>query len=93
VGFAVSVAGVVGSDAPASGDLGRSVALPLVPGLRKGDPARGVPLREDGFEGRLMVGLSHDEKKSSSSPAGVLLPSLAPASGASVITTSSGYLR
>ena len=75
-----------------SGDFGRSVPLPFVPGLRKGDPTRGVPLREGGFEGRLMVGLSHEEKKSSSSPAGVLLPSLPVTSGTSVTTTSLGYL-
>ena len=87
-GFA---AGVLDSEPPTSGDLGRSVPLPLAPGLRKGDPTFGVPVREGGFEGRLMVGLSHDEKKSSSSPAGVLLPSL-PVSGTSVITTSLGYL-
>jgi hypothetical protein len=87
-GFA---AGVVDSEPPTSGDLGRSVALPLAPGLRKGDPTLGVPVREGGFDGRLMVGLSHEEKKSSSSPAGVLLPSL-PVSGTSVMTTSLGYL-
>lgn len=77
--------------AATSGDLGRSAPLPATPpGFRKGDWARGVPVREGGFEGRLMVGLSHEEKKSSSSPAGVL-PSLVPAtSGTSVITTSSG---
>lgn len=87
-GFA---AGVVVSKLPASGDFGRSVPLPLAPGLRKGDVALGVPVREGGFEGRLIVGLSHEEKKSSSSPAGVLVPSL-PVSGTSVITTSLGYL-
>ena len=86
-GFA---AGVLASDAPSKGDLGGSVALPFAPGLRKGEPVRGVPVREGGFEGRLMVGLSHEEKKSSSSPAGVLVPSLPVASGASVITTSLG---
>jgi hypothetical protein len=86
-GFA---AGVVPSAAPTRGDLGRSVALPFAPGLRNGDPARGVPVREGGFEGRLIVGLSHEEKKSSSSPAGVLVPSLPAASGTSVMTTSLG---
>lgn len=64
--------------------------MPFAPGLRKGEPVRGVPVREGGLEGRLMVGLSQEEKKSSSSPAGVLAPSLADASGASVITTSLG---
>jgi hypothetical protein len=87
-GFA---AGVLDSEPPTSGDLGRSVPLPLAPGFRKGDPTFGVPVREGGFDGRLMVGLSHEEKKSSSSPAGVLVPSV-PVSGTSVITTSLGYL-
>lgn len=86
-GFA---AGVLASDDPTRGDLGRSVALPLAPGFRKGEPARGVPVREGGFEGRLIVGLSHEEKKSSSSPAGVLVPSLPGVPVTSVITTSSG---
>lgn len=85
-GFA---AGVAVSELPARGDFGRSV--PLAPGLRKGDAALGVPVREGGFEGRLIVGLSQEEKKSSSSPAGVLVPSL-PGSTTSVITTSLGYL-
>lgn len=90
-GFAAGVvAGVLPSAAPTSGDLGRSVALPFAPGFRKGDPVRGVPVRDGGFEGRLIVGLSHEEKKSSSSPAGVLAPSLPAASGASVISTSLG---
>jgi len=90
-GFAAGTAvGVFGSEPPASGDFGRSVPLGLA-GLRKGDPTFGVPVREGGFEGRLIVGLSHDEKKSSSSPAGVLVPSL-PVSTTSVITTSFGYL-
>ena len=84
--------GVEGSEVPASGDFGRAVASPFAPGFRKGDCARGVPVREGGFEGRFTVGLSHEEKKSSSSPAGVLVPSLLVASGTSVITTSSGYL-
>ena len=87
-GFA---AGVLDSEPPTSGDLGRSVPLLLTPGLRKGDPIFGVPVRDGGFEGRLIVGLSQEEKKSSSSPAGVLLPSLL-ISGTSVITTSPGYL-
>lgn len=44
--------------------------------------------------GRLIDGLSQDEKKSSSSasPAAVELPSFGVATIASVITTSSGYL-
>lgn len=84
-------AGAVDSVEPAvRGDFGRSAPLPFVPGLRNGEPARGVPVREGGFEGRLIVGLSHEEKKSSSSPAGVFVPSLLVTSGTSVITTSVG---
>lgn len=86
-------AGVVGSDVPASGDLGRVAASPFAPGLRKGDWARGVPVREGGLDGRFIVGLSQEEKKSSSSLAGVLVPSLPVCSIESVITTSSGYLQ
>jgi hypothetical protein len=86
-------AGVAGSEAAERGDLGRAVPLPLASGLRNGDAARGVPTREGGFDGRLMVGLSQEEKKSSSlSPAGVLVPSEPVPSTTSVITTSLGYL-
>jgi hypothetical protein len=93
-GFAAEgiAAAVVGAE---SGDLGRAVPFPLAGALRNGDGDwdRGVAAREGGLEGRLIVGLSQEEKKSSSlSPAGVLVPSLAD-SGMSVITTSSGYLR
>lgn len=69
--------------------------MPLDEALRKGEPVRlpaaGVPVREGGLLGRLMVGLSQDEKKSSSSPAGVLEPEVS-GSGTSVMTTSLGYL-
>lgn len=93
-GLAAGIAaGVVGSEDAESGDFGRAVPLPFASGLRKGDCARGVPVREGGFEGRLIVGLSQEEKKSSSSPAGVLVPSLLLGSGMSVITTSLGYLK
>lgn len=75
------------------GDFDRE---PLVPAFRKGDPVRlttgGVPVREGGLLGRLMDGLSQEEKKSSSVSAGVLEPSGVPA-GTSVMTTSSGYLK
>lgn len=51
----------------------------------------GVTLREGGFEGRLIVGLSHEEKKSSAgSPDGVELPSAEVGDSRSVTTTSSG---
>jgi hypothetical protein len=95
-GFAGMAAGVEGleSEGAERGDFGRDVPLPLPleSGLRKGDAERGVPVREGGLEGRLMVGLSQDEKKSSSLSAGVLVPSEPVESGTSVITTSSGYL-
>ena len=63
------------------GDLGRAVPLLFVPGFRNGDAVRlitgGVCVPEGGLLGRLMAGLSHDEKKSSAgSPAGVAVPSL-----------------
>ena len=80
-----------------SGDLGRAAPLPLALGLRKGEAVRlaleGVPDREGGLLGRLMVGLSQEEKKSSScSPDGVSVPEPS-ASGVSVMTTSLGYLK
>lgn len=83
------------SAAPASGegDFGL-FAAPLGPAVRKGEAVRettgGVPVREGGLLGLLMVGLSHEEKKSSpGSPAGVEEPSTVPAIS-SVMTTSSG---
>jgi hypothetical protein len=65
----------------------------LLPALRKGDGVRpttgGVAFRDTGGVGFLIVGLSQDEKKSSSgSPAGVELPS--PSRPSTI--TSSGYL-
>lgn len=73
------------------GDAARGTSL--LPALRNGDGVRpttgGVAVRDKGGVGFLIVGLSQDEKKSSSgSPAGVELPS---ASRPSTIT-SSGYL-
>jgi len=79
---------------PANGDFG--LAGPLEGALRKGDAVRlrpaGVAVREGGLLGRLIVGLSQDEKKSSSLPAGVLVP-LPESSTISVIVTSPGYLN
>lgn len=78
------------------GDFERG-PFPLEPAFKKGDAVRlttgGVPVREGGLEGRLIEGLSHEEKKSSSgSPAGVFVPSEPDPAGISVITTSSGNL-
>lgn len=86
----------VGAAARGDGDLGRAAPL-VLPAERKGDAvlefSRGVPVRDGGLLGRLMVGLSHDEKKSSAgSPAGVEAPSAGVPSASSVMTTSSGYL-
>lgn len=86
------------SSEPERGDFGRALPLPLAPALRNGEPVRlttgGVVVREGGLLGRLIAGLSHDEKKSSSpSPAGVEAPSEVEAGPASVMTTSFGYLK
>jgi hypothetical protein len=74
-----------------AGDFGRP---PLAPaGVRNGDAVRleGVPVRDGGLLGLLIVGLSQEEKKSSAgSPAGVLL--LDDSSASSPIRTSLGYL-
>jgi hypothetical protein len=62
---------------------------------RKGDAVLlmpGVPEREGGLLGLLIEGLSHEEKKSSGSPAGVLVPLPSLASKASSTTTLSGFL-
>ena len=87
---AVLVAGSDVSAAAPRGDFDRAVALPFA-ALRNGDavlPIPGVAEREGGLLGRLMVGLSQEEKKSSSwSPAGVLVPLVAGSSEASVTTT------
>ena len=85
---------------PSEADSGDFERLPFAfaPAFRNGDPVRlttgGVPVREGGLLGRLIDGLSHEEKKSSSwSPAGVLLPSDGVPAGRSVMTTSPGYLN
>ena len=85
------------SDEAIRGDLGRAVPLPLIPGFRNGDAVRlitgGVCVRDGGLLGRLMAGLSHDEKKSSAgSPTGVAVPSLDVENVESSTTTSSGNL-
>jgi len=71
--------------------------LPFALGLRKGDAVRlitgGVCVLDGGLLGRLIDGLSHDEKKSSPASAGVEVPSLGVAATMSVITTSSGKLN
>ncbi len=91
--FSASLAAPANGD----GDLGRAEPLAL-PAERKGDAVRettgGVLLRDGGLLGRLIVGLSQEEKKSSAgSPAGVAAPSAGVGSDSSEITTSSGYLR
>lgn len=74
------------------GEAERATSLAAPPGaLRNGDGVRpeGVPEREMGGVGRLMAGLSQEEKKSSSaSSAGVAEPSSVP----SLMTTSPGFL-
>lgn len=79
------------------GDLGLIGPEPLEPGFRKGEAVRlitgGVCVLDGGLLGRLIDGLSQDEKKSSlGSPAGVAVPSVDDAATTSVMMTSSGYL-
>lgn len=90
---------VVGAECGASsvfarGDFGLRGPLPLTLGFRKGDDVRltagGVCVREGGLLGRLMEGLSQEEKKSSSA-GGVSVPSAGVEITMSVTTTSSGY--
>lgn len=82
--------------AKGDGDFGRPAAdAPFWFAARNGDAVRdasgGVPVLEGGLLGRFIVGLSHDEKKSSvGSPAGVEVPSEFEAKRSSVMTTSSG---
>ncbi len=68
--------------------------LPFAVGLRKGDAVRlitgGVWVLDGGLLGRLIAGLSHDEKKSSLGSAGVEVPSIGVVAAMSVTTTSSG---
>ena len=80
----------------ASGEGARAMPFPLELPARNGDgvlPAEGVAVREIGGVGRLIAGLSQEEKKSSSgSPAGVEVPSVGPLLITSVMTTSLGCL-
>jgi len=76
----------------ASGEADRAMPLPFpLPALRNGEGVRpttgGVAVREMGGVGRLIAGLSHDEKKSSGSPEGVEVPSVGPLLITSVICT------
>ena len=92
----VGAAAVSGLSLATSGDFGRAAPLALLLVERNGElvleTTGGVPTREGGLLGLLIVGLSHEEKKSSpGSPAGVSVPSPAP-EGTSVMTTSSGNL-
>ena len=81
---------------PGSGDFDLGAPLLLAPGLRKGDAVRlitgGVCVLDGGLLGRLIDGLSQDEKKSSPGSAGVEVPSVGVAVLISATTTSSGYL-
>ena len=88
-------AGVVDVESAASppGADGDEERAEEPPGFRNGDAVRvtGVALLDGGFEGRLMVGLSQLEKKSSEgSPWGVEVPSAKVGDVISVMTTSSG---
>lgn len=79
----------------ARGEADLVISLPLAPAFRNGEGVRpttgGVPVRDTGGVGFLIEGLSHEEKKSSGSPAGVVVfPAPSPAT--SVMTTSLGYL-
>jgi hypothetical protein len=85
--------GAAGS-ADVRGDFDRVGPLPLAP--RNGEAVLlmpGVPEREGGLLGLLIEGLSQEEKKSSGSPAGVLVPLPSSASAASSTTTLSGFLQ
>lgn len=80
-----------------NGDFGLAGPEPFVPGFRNGEEVRlitgGVCVLEGGWLGRLIEGLSQDEKKSSpGSPEGVAVPPVDDAATTSVMTTSSGYL-
>lgn len=94
----VRVVGGAGEDSLSiRGDFGLAIPLPLVPGLRNGEDVRlitgGVCVLDGGLLGRLMAGLSQDEKKSSlGSLDGVPVPSVGEVMIISVMITSSGYL-
>ena len=70
--------------------------MPLAPALRNGDPVRlmtgGVWVLDGGLEGRLIEGLSQEEKKSSPGSEGVDVPSAGVEITISLTTTSSGNL-
>ena len=92
-GRAVSVSSVL--EASGEGDLERACEPLALPAERKGEAVRetagGVPVLEGGLLGRLIVGLSQEEKKSSAgSPAGVDVPSPVVLRASSVMMTSSG---
>lgn len=90
---------VVASAVAARGEGERVVPFPFAFAFKNGDavlvgPAAGVPVRDGGLLGRLMDGLSHDEKKSSSSPApGVFDPLSPPSLATSSTCTSPGNLQ
>ena len=79
-----------------SGDFERACATPLAFAFRNGDAVRlpigGVCVRDGGFDGRLMVGLSHEEKKSSPASDGAELSSAGVETTTLFTTTSSGFL-
>lgn len=74
-----------------------SDSLPPAPALRNGEAVllmTGVCDLDGGLLGRLMAGLSQEEKKSSAgSPEGVEVPSAEVGDNKSVTSTSSGYLE
>lgn len=74
------------SDGEARGDLDRAIPLPFAEGVPVLLMTGGVAVREGGGVGRLIDGLSHEVKKSSSASTG------ATDSSAPSTTTSPGYL-
>lgn len=91
------VGGAVDDSLPTRGDFGLETPLPFVPGFRNGEEVRlitgGVWVLEGGLLGRLIAGLSQDEKKSLlGSFDGVPVPSVGDVMTMSVMITSSGYL-
>ena len=93
--FSASLAASFVLDDKGKGDFGRDCVPLALPAERNGDAVRdttgGVPLREGGLLGRLIVGLSQEEKKSSAgSLAGVDVPSAGVETGAKFSIVSSG---
>ena len=78
------------------GDLDRACAAPLAVAFRNGEAVRlpigGVCVRDGGFEGLLIVGLSQEEKKSSPASDGAEESSAGVEIVTSLTITSSGYL-